>query len=50
MRIEMLSKYYHIVALDIDEADLELDLVAAYKISNHKKVLLELLDLLKIYE
>lgn len=50
MQIEMLSKYYHIVALDIDEADLELDLVAAYKISNHKKVLLELLEHLNIYE
>lgn len=48
MRIDMLSSYYHIIAIDIDEADLELDLCAAYRISNRKPVLMELLKELKI--
>lgn len=48
MRIDMLSSYYHIAAIDIDEADLELDLSAAYRISNRKPVLMELLKKLNI--
>lgn len=48
MRIDMLSQYYHIAAIDIDEADLELDLCAAYRIDNRKPVLKELLKMLKI--
>lgn len=43
MRIDMLCQYYHIAAIDIDEADMELDLSAAYRISNRKPVLTELL-------
>ncbi len=48
MRIDMLSSYYHIVAVDIDEADLELDLCAAYRIANRKPVLREFLKRLQI--
>lgn len=48
MRIDMLSQYYHIAAIDIDEADLELDLCAAYQIDNRKPVLMELLKKLNV--